>query len=364
MAIGDVTTEGVERAIAEFDQLGRETFLDRYGFGKARGYFLVRGGRKYDSKAIVGVAHSHSGPDLEPLRPGQFSGGEARVARQLESLGFEVKRPSKNPPWSEEERILALDLYLRSGLLDDRHPDVVKLSSDLNALPVHSERPDAARFRNPNGIALKLANFAAIDPNHKGKGMSSYARGDTKVWDRYASNEDALAAAVAAIREGRELPAMRPTDPARPRVTRVKAAARHAEPIQYSVPAHDIEVTQQEERLVRAYRDRLERQGHTVTRGRYQPDDSDSRLESDLVDLTDGVLYEAKGDVHRASVRMAIGQLLDYRRFEDPPPRRLAVLLPEKPGEDLIDLILKVPASVVWQTDDGFEGLPDQVGFG
>ena len=259
-----------------------------------------------------------------------------------------------NPPWSDEERILALDLYLRAGLLDNKHPDIVKLSSDLNALTVHSERPDAVRFRNPNSVALKLANFAAIDPNHQGKGMDRYARGDTKVWDRYASSKDALARAVATIREGSELPAKLPTT-ARPRVTRVKVEAQHAEQAHLSVPAQNIEVNRREQSLVLAYSDYLESQGHTVARGLYQPDDSHSRLESDLVDLTDRVLYEAKGDVGRASVRMAIGQLLDYRRFEDPPPKRLAVLLPSRPGEDLIDLIVKVPASVVWQTNENFD---------
>ena len=43
---------------------------------------------------------------------------------------------------------------------------MIELSHGLNALTLHPERPDAARFRNPNGVALKLANFAALDPNY------------------------------------------------------------------------------------------------------------------------------------------------------------------------------------------------------
>ena len=50
---------------------------------------------------------------------------------------------------------------------------------------------------------------------------------------------------------------------------------------------------------------------------------------------------------------MAIGQLLDYRRFE-PSSMRLAVLLPRQPAQDLIELIHSVPASAVWRTKDGF----------
>ena len=86
MALSDVTAEGVERAIAEFDRLGRDSFLAEYGFGKAHGYFLIRGERRYDSKAVVGVAHGYDRPDLGPLTPQDFSGGEATVVRHLESL--------------------------------------------------------------------------------------------------------------------------------------------------------------------------------------------------------------------------------------------------------------------------------------
>ena len=73
----------------------------------------------------------------------------------------------------------------------------------------------------------------------------------------------------------------------------------------------------------------------------------------DLVDETDHVLYEAKGDIRRSSVRMAIGQLLDYGRFE-PSSMKLAVLLPRQPVQDIIELIRSVPATAVWQTKHGF----------
>lgn len=54
--------ESVLKAMEEFDALGREVFLKRYGFGIAHRYFLVHGGKKYDSKAIVGVAHGFENP--------------------------------------------------------------------------------------------------------------------------------------------------------------------------------------------------------------------------------------------------------------------------------------------------------------
>ena len=148
-------------------------FLARYGFHPARIYFLVHDGREYDSKAVVGAAHGYDQPRLGPLKAVAFSGGEKTVAARLRQLGFVVRtheRSPRNPPWAEDELILALDLYLRQGRLDDTHPLVIELSEALNRLPIHSHRPDHARFRNPNGVALKLANFSALDPSYPAGG--------------------------------------------------------------------------------------------------------------------------------------------------------------------------------------------------
>ena len=267
---------------------------------------------------------------------------------------MQERRPRRrNPRWAEEELVLALDLYLRSGLLDDTDPAVVELSRVLNSLEIHSERPDADRFRNPNGVALKLANFAAIDDNYHGRGMTSYSKLDKEVWGRYSPDQDALATAASAIREGLGLPAEHPVEPGQVHVTEVSVEAQHVERFHISIPGKDIEATRGEQSLVLAFKQYLENQGHRVTRHEYRPDGPAPALWCDLVDETDHVLYEAKGDVLRTSVRMAIGQLFDYRRFE-PPSTGVAVLLPRQPAPDIIDLIHSVPASVVWRTKDGF----------
>ena len=352
MALSDVTSVGVERAIDEYDQLGKEAFLAQFGFGEARGYFLIRGERRYDSEAIVGAAHGYDRPELGPLGSQDFSGGNATVARLLVSLGFNVERPPRNPTWAEEELILALDLYLRSGLLDDTNPSVVELSRVLNALTIHAARPDQVRFRNPNGVAMKLANFAAIDPNYDGRGLTRVGKGDAEVWNRYASDEDTLAATAAAIREGMEIPVEQLAAPVPDHVVKVEIEAQHVEHFQFSVSGQVIEATRREQSLVLAYRQHLENQGHRVTRHRYRHGSVPS-LVCDLVDETENVLYEAKGDVRRSSIRMAIGQLLDYRRFELP-SIKLAILLPRQPAQDLIELIHSIPASAAWRTKDGF----------
>jgi hypothetical protein len=57
MARSELTRQEILRATQEYDRLGREAFLDKYGFGQARSYLLVHNGKTYDSKAIVGAAH-------------------------------------------------------------------------------------------------------------------------------------------------------------------------------------------------------------------------------------------------------------------------------------------------------------------
>lgn len=91
MTLADLTSaQAVEKAVDEFNRLGRETFLDKYGFGRAREYFLEIDGKRYDSKAIVGAAHGFQFPSEGALRPSDFSGGDATVRVKLESLGFNV----------------------------------------------------------------------------------------------------------------------------------------------------------------------------------------------------------------------------------------------------------------------------------
>ena len=76
MALNDIRREHVLQAIEKCDECGRDEFLEKYGFRDARNIWLVHDGRSYDSKAIIGVAHSYARPDLDPLTSSDFSGGE------------------------------------------------------------------------------------------------------------------------------------------------------------------------------------------------------------------------------------------------------------------------------------------------
>jgi hypothetical protein len=96
MSLADLSSQGaVLQALAEYDRLGRDEFLRRNGFGKARAYFVEHAGSLYDSKAIAGVAHGYQFPDRGRLSSADFSGGETTVRRKLEEIGFTVRRVSR-----------------------------------------------------------------------------------------------------------------------------------------------------------------------------------------------------------------------------------------------------------------------------
>src|SRR5690349_18040298 len=90
MALADITPDAVREAMKEYDRLGRNIFLQRYGFGKARNYFVRVGDREYDSKAILGVAHKYVAAGEESLTADSFSGGDEHAGRILIGMGFDV----------------------------------------------------------------------------------------------------------------------------------------------------------------------------------------------------------------------------------------------------------------------------------
>jgi hypothetical protein len=117
--------------------------------------------------------------------------------------------------------------------------------------------------------------------------------------------------------------------------------------------SHEAERTEQA--LLLSYRDHLVAQGHEVSRLKIVAPGEAKPLFADLIDRTTNTLFEAKGTVERGSIRMAVGQLLDYRRFVAPAPR-LAVLLPTRPRADLVAYLNSAGVAIVWREGKRFAG--------
>ncbi|RPK65617.1 hypothetical protein EES43_07795 [Streptomyces sp. ADI96-02] len=156
------------KVLAEHDELGREAFLTKYGFGEARSYVLVHEGQEYDSKAVAGVAHKWDQGRV--LTRDEFSGGKDHAAAWLKRVGFPVKA-IKNPDWARDEVILACHLVMENGWkgLDAEDGRVVELSALLQLLPIHAEAERNEKFRNSNGVARKTFDIANRHPEYQGK---------------------------------------------------------------------------------------------------------------------------------------------------------------------------------------------------
>jgi hypothetical protein len=87
-----VTKQHILQAIAEHDARGDEAFLDVYGFGPLVGYALMHEGRRYDARAVLGVAHRFATGRLATAD--DFHGGMADAVAILRKRGFDVTEPA------------------------------------------------------------------------------------------------------------------------------------------------------------------------------------------------------------------------------------------------------------------------------
>ncbi|HBO46122.1 MAG TPA: HNH endonuclease [Planctomycetaceae bacterium] len=117
-----------------------------------------------------------------------------------------VPSTRRNPPWQRDELILALDLFFRHNPnhISQNHPEVVKLSEVLNGLPIHIERPDQEKFRNANGVYMKLCNFLRYDSSYKGRGLVRGGRLEKVIWDEFSADKEVLRRVAQAIINGQQ----------------------------------------------------------------------------------------------------------------------------------------------------------------
>ncbi len=78
-------------------------------------------------------------------------------------------------------------------------PEITRLSEALNALPVHPASDHLDKFRNPNGVYMKLCNFLRFDPDYRGSGLQRGGRLEEEVWAEFANDPVRLRATAASI---------------------------------------------------------------------------------------------------------------------------------------------------------------------
>lgn len=89
--------------------------------------------------------------------------------------------------WSEPDLLAAFALYCRIpfGRLHAKNPDIVRLAERMG--------------RTPNALAMKLVNYAHLDPVQKNRGisgLSNVSKADVALWDKFVAEPDATAVAA------------------------------------------------------------------------------------------------------------------------------------------------------------------------
>jgi hypothetical protein len=86
--------------------------------------------------------------------------------------------------WSREQLVVALKLYceIPFGKMHSRNPEIVHFANLIN--------------RTPSALAMKLTNFASLDPEIRSsgrKGLSGASKSDKKIWDEMNSDWPGIA---------------------------------------------------------------------------------------------------------------------------------------------------------------------------
>lgn len=134
----------------------------------------------------------------------------AHQLQNMPSLRGDKTQP-RNPPWTRDELILALELYLRNPASPPgkNSTDVQELSATLNKLGRMIGLGENSKFRNANGVYMKMMNFRRFDPQYTASGKVGLTRGNRDeegVWREFAQHKERLVKVANAIRQAMVIP--------------------------------------------------------------------------------------------------------------------------------------------------------------
>ncbi len=162
MALGVLSRSAVEQAIAEYDELGRDAFLSKHGFGRATTYALVVDGREYDPKAIAGVAYGLDHPEEGTLKNTEFNGG-LQLRSAFRPAGFDVvlrTTPGEVALHDLIDRFMSEYPDARSGPFSGNHTVQATLRSLVDAIA--QSAPLLARPEVVVKGSVGLGNWASV----------------------------------------------------------------------------------------------------------------------------------------------------------------------------------------------------------
>ena len=135
--------------------------------------------------------------------------------------------------WKREEVILAMSFYVTSGAFaggpipGQSSAQIVQLSNLLKKLGAYPPEVQGEKYRNPNGVYLKLMNLRAIQAEGV-HGMNAYSQLDAAVWRDFVDDLPKLHADAADIRMRLGEGAIQPAE-AEPMMEDVEIEQQHTE---------------------------------------------------------------------------------------------------------------------------------------
>jgi 5-methylcytosine-specific restriction protein A len=118
----------------------------------------------------------------------------------------DIKSGKRNPSWSRDELILALDLYMKNPASppSKNSREVEETSELLILLSKKLGMGYSGSYRNRNGVYMKMMNFRRFDPAFVSSGKVGLKSGNKKeatVWHDFAHDRERLSAVALAIRK-------------------------------------------------------------------------------------------------------------------------------------------------------------------
>lgn len=86
--------------------------------------------------------------------------------------------------WTRDELIVAFNLYCRTqfGRIHKSNPDILRMAENIG--------------RTPSAVAMKMVNFASLDPVHQDrnvKGLRHISKQDEQIWEEFHKDWESLA---------------------------------------------------------------------------------------------------------------------------------------------------------------------------
>lgn len=196
----------VNAAIAEYKQLGRSKFLEKYGHKKSPRFLIFDGTNHFDSRAVAGVAVGYQHPHLGPLSEEHIADDDQAVANKLTSLGFKIVEQGHGVEWTAEENAAIVTAYF--DMLG-----VVARGEKLNKAAQNAALRAKLQRRTRGSIERKLMNVTAAlaemsKPTLDGYAPNSNRQDDlTPAIEAYLSkNQESFEATLSALEQGTDPP--------------------------------------------------------------------------------------------------------------------------------------------------------------